>query len=274
MKPCQDGVSAFLCGFLGRILEHVHGEEDVGMAPLINPQNLPRVVSTLLESTRDEPHIAEQICYALSQLAAGFKDSDTSLFSPYFADIVQALLQQVSDTAFAVVQVMQSILTLHRTASCSDRKQSTSVPLHFASSASAGPAAASPCFPCQQLCLCWSDCLTCFGVLQGERALQMDVQEGARLQLQAFEAINEVVRSASSDTLPLVGQLIQALLEKLASTFRMQIASSEAREHQNDLQVRFALGLLCLASTSTLEMVVHNAYKPSVNLHVCTAVTH
>lgn len=75
------------------------------------------------------------------------------------------------------------------------------------------------------------------GVLQGERALQMDVQEGSRLQLQAFEAINEVVRSASSDTLPLVGQLIQALLDKLASTFRMQIASSEAREHQNDLQV-------------------------------------
>ena len=78
---------------------------------------------------------------------------------------------------------------------------------------------------------------TCVGVLQGERALQMDVQEGSRLQLQAFEAINEVVRSASSDTLPLVGQLIQALLDKLASTFRMQIASSEAREHQNDLQV-------------------------------------
>ena len=88
--------SCMLCLCLGRIFQHVHGEEDVGMAPLITPQNLPRVVSTLLESTRDEPQIAEQICYALSQLAAGFKDSDTSLFSPYFADIVQALLQQVS----------------------------------------------------------------------------------------------------------------------------------------------------------------------------------
>ncbi len=87
--------SQSLCVCLGRIFQFVHGEEDVGMPPLINPQNLPGVVSTLLESTRDEPHIAEQICYALSQLAAGFKDSDTSLFSPYFADIVQALLQQV-----------------------------------------------------------------------------------------------------------------------------------------------------------------------------------
>ena len=72
---------------------------------------------------------------------------------------------------------------------------------------------------------------------QGERALQMDVQDGSRLQLQAFEAINEVVRSASPDTLPLVGQLIQALLEKLASTLRMQVTTGEAKEHQKDLQV-------------------------------------
>ncbi len=75
------------------------------------------------------------------------------------------------------------------------------------------------------------------GGVQGERALQMDVQEGARLQLQAFEAINEVVRSASPDTLPLVGQLIQALLDKLASTLRMQVTSNEAKEHRKDLQV-------------------------------------
>ncbi len=74
----------------------------------------------------------------------------------------------------------------------------------------------------------------------------MDVQEGARLQLQAFEAINEVVRSASPDTLPLVGQLIQALLDKLASTLRMQVTSSEAKEHQKDLQV-------CLSNTHMLQ---------------------
>ena len=76
--------------------------------------------------------------------------------------------------------------------------------------------------------------------MQGERALQMDVQEGSRLQLQAFEAINEVVRSASTDTLPLVGQLVPALLDKLASTLRMQVSSTEAKEHQNDLQVHLA----------------------------------
>lgn len=79
--------------------------------------------------------------------------------------------------------------------------------------------------------------------LQGERALQMDVQEGARLQLQAFEAINEVVRSASPDTLPLVSQLIPALLDKLSSTIRMQASSTEAKEHQSELQVCTCMAL-------------------------------
>ena len=103
----------------------------------------------------------------------------------------------------------------------------------------------------------------------------MDVQEGSRLQLQAFEAINEVVRSASSDTLPLVGQLIQALLDKLASTFRMQIASSEAREHQNDLQVRNTWSAVpCINKYSgnglstTLTTVCPVAY-----LHCCHPLT-
>lgn len=42
------------------------------------------------------PHIAEKVCYAMAQLAAGFKDDDsTSLFSPYFKDIVGALLDAV-----------------------------------------------------------------------------------------------------------------------------------------------------------------------------------
>ena len=37
-----------------------------------------------------------QVCYALSQLAAGFKESEsTSLLSPYFKDIVRALLDAV-----------------------------------------------------------------------------------------------------------------------------------------------------------------------------------
>ena len=114
-------------------------------------------------------------------------------------------------------------------------------------------------------------------VLQGERALQMDVQEGSRLQLQAFEAINEVVRSASSDTLPLVGQLIQALLDKLGSTLRMQVTSSETREHQNDLQVLFCsshmhlftIYLLVLCSTCHGHRLY--AHAPKTMYQTCAA---
>jgi importin subunit beta-1 len=79
-----------LCG-AGRIFEFVHTRE------VLNETTLPRIVSTLLGAIRDLPHIAEKVCYALAQLAAGFKDDDaTSVFSPYFKDIVGALLDAVS----------------------------------------------------------------------------------------------------------------------------------------------------------------------------------
>ena len=63
---------------------------------VVNQETLPQIVGVLLGSIRDMPHIAEKVCYAMAQLAAGFKDDDsTSLFSPYFKDIVGALLDAV-----------------------------------------------------------------------------------------------------------------------------------------------------------------------------------
>ena len=63
---------------------------------MVNQETLPQIVGVLLGSIRDMPHIAEKVCYAMAQLAAGFKDDDsTSLFSPYFKEIVGALLDAV-----------------------------------------------------------------------------------------------------------------------------------------------------------------------------------
>ena len=46
-------------------------------------------------------------------------------------------------------------------------------------------------------------------------------QEGeSQLQLHAFEAINELVRSAAADTLPVAAQLLPLILQKLAATFQ------------------------------------------------------
>jgi hypothetical protein len=58
-----------------------------------------------------------------------------------------------------------------------------------------------------------------------------------RLQTQAFEAINEMVRSASSDTVPLVGHLIPVVLQKLATT--MGAATSTSSDGPGDLQVLY-----------------------------------
>ena len=67
---------------------------------------------------------------------------------------------------------------------------------------------------------------------------QAGEQEAARLQAQAFEAINDAVRSAGADTLPLVAQLIPLMLSKLGATLQAPPAGTEQRERQSELQAR------------------------------------
>ena len=76
---------------------------DTSLPPIITPGNLPQIVAVLLDAIKDEAHIAEKVCYALSQLAAGYRAAPdgTSPLSPYFKDIVQALLETVSGPAGA-----------------------------------------------------------------------------------------------------------------------------------------------------------------------------
>ena len=78
----------------GRVFEFVHGTDNA--QPLVTQRNVSEIVQALLASLQDEPHIAEKVCYALSQLAAGSKQEDgLSLLSPYFKEIIQALLTTV-----------------------------------------------------------------------------------------------------------------------------------------------------------------------------------
>lgn len=64
--------------------------------------------------------------------------------------------------------------------------------------------------------------------------------ESTRLQLSAFEAINDMVRAASPDTLDIVGQLTPVFLQEIVQTFSMAVQSGEQREKQAELQ-----GQLC-----------------------------
>ena len=59
-----------------------------------------------------------------------------------------------------------------------------------------------------------------------------------RLQTAAFEAINELVRQATNDTLPLVVQLVPVFIQRLSSTLQMQAAATDASERQSEVQVR------------------------------------
>lgn len=79
----------------GRVFEFVHGIE--GAPPIVSQRNISDIVQALLASLQDEPHIAEKVCYALSQLAGGSRQDDgLSILSPYFKDIISALLTAVS----------------------------------------------------------------------------------------------------------------------------------------------------------------------------------
>ena len=65
-----------------------------------------------------------------------------------------------------------------------------------------------------------------------------DAAEQTRLQTQAFEAINEVVRHSAADTTPMVVQLIPLVVSKLMETVQMNTAgSAEAEERQSEIQV-------------------------------------
>eukprot|EP00887_Chlorella_sp_A99_P006846 scaffold2.g6846.t1 len=186
---------------IGRIFEFVHGAD--ATPPLIGPQNLPAIIQALLESIRDAPHIAEKarplsrafvegkagllrcveagleggVCYAISQLAAGFSEAGgSSPMSPYFKDV-----------------------------------------------------AARPADLSEQIRL-----QTQARAVDGGRACPWGGE------VEAFEAINDVVQSSAADTVPMVVQLIPLMIGKLNETLHMPAATAEAAEKQSELK-----GLLC-----------------------------
>ncbi|XP_058095845.1 importin subunit beta-1-like isoform X1 [Magnolia sinica] len=77
---------------LGRIFEFIHDSSIV--APVITSANCQQILMVLLQSMKDVPNVAEKACGALYFLAQGYEDvcSSSSPLSPFFQDIVQALL--------------------------------------------------------------------------------------------------------------------------------------------------------------------------------------
>lgn len=168
---------------VGRIFEFVH--DDSG--GLITQDNLPGVVAVLMESLKDEPSIAVHVAAAIGYLAGGFSGTPggTSPLSPYFKDMLAALLQ------------------------CGQRQGSV---------------------------------------------------HNQKIQFAAFEAVGDLVRTASQDTLDTVAQLIPVFLQELANTFNMAPGSMEALEKQADTQGQLA-GVLQVISQKLGE---HDSTKPMI----------
>ncbi|XP_002994383.2 importin subunit beta-1 [Selaginella moellendorffii] len=62
----------------------------------------------------------------------------------------------------------------------------------------------------------------------------------SRLRFSAYETLNEVVRCSTEETATIVMQLMPIIMQKLDSTFQMQVVSSDDREKQGEVQA-----LLC-----------------------------
>eukprot|EP00899_Mesostigma_viride_P011808 jgi/Mesvir1/20628/Mv14854-RA.1 len=64
--------------------------------------------------------------------------------------------------------------------------------------------------------------------------------DDTRLRSAAYESLNEVVRCAAEDTVPVLAHIVPLVMDKLNRTLEMQILSNNDREKQSELQ-----GLLC-----------------------------
>lgn len=91
MKDPHDHVKDTTAWTLGRIFEFMHGS--AVETSVITPENCQQILTVLLQSMKDVPNVAEKACGALYFLVQGYEDSGpTSPLSPFFHDIIQALL--------------------------------------------------------------------------------------------------------------------------------------------------------------------------------------
>ncbi|KXZ55363.1 hypothetical protein GPECTOR_3g492 [Gonium pectorale] len=79
---------------LGRVFEHVHGNEPEGAMPIVSKDMLPGLLNALVESLKDEPRVAYFVCDAVCLLAQGYNSGDeTAPLSPFLKDLVQKLYE-------------------------------------------------------------------------------------------------------------------------------------------------------------------------------------
>lgn len=120
MKDQNSHVKDTTAWTLGRIFEVVHCSNSTH--PVITAENLPGIISVLLESISDAPNVAEKVCGAIYFLAQGYEDEvqDSSLLTPYITNIITALLLVADRTDTATPRLRASAYeTLNEIVRCS-----------------------------------------------------------------------------------------------------------------------------------------------------------
>nr|CAD1817539.1 unnamed protein product [Ananas comosus var. bracteatus] len=98
MKDPKNHVRSTTAWTLGRIFEFLHSPSN--NESVITPVGLPRIMCVLMEAIKDAPNVAEKVCGALYFLAHGYENggSNCSVLSPYFSEIISALLYTADRT--------------------------------------------------------------------------------------------------------------------------------------------------------------------------------
>ncbi|KAG0481164.1 hypothetical protein HPP92_012022 [Vanilla planifolia] len=92
MKDQNRNVKDTTAWTLGRIFEILHSSDCAH--PVVTPSNMRRIMSVLLESTRDAPNVAEKVCGAIYFLVQGYEgaSSSSSVLMPYVGELISAIL--------------------------------------------------------------------------------------------------------------------------------------------------------------------------------------
>ena len=185
---------------IGRICEHhiqsisqAHWQQ---MVRTLQPGEPPEQEGVLLTGLKDDPRVANNVCWALHNLAdhcEGTRSAGTNVLSPLFVDLARALLACTERPDAGEHNLRCSAYEVHT---------STRTPV--------APRSGAAC--CVLAARAW---LSIFLV---------------------WQALNTTLTNAAEDTKAHIQQLMPVILQRLEATFQMQIVSNDDREAQTELQ--------------------------------------
>lgn len=129
MKDEHSHVKDTTAWTLSRIFELLH----IPGFSVISPSNLQRIIGVLLESIRDDSHVAEKVCGAIYYLAQGYEDATSSSpLTPYLPDIIRCLIATADRKDSSESKLRTSAYeTLNEVVRCSNLAEASNIITHL-----------------------------------------------------------------------------------------------------------------------------------------------